>query len=240
MTVIQSNMRTLFHKNRRGFTLIELMILVVIVGVLSAMGTASYQHQVARSKTGEPRRMLGAMQRGVSIAYERDWTKAEVLVLGGASQKHSNSEEPGKVTGSTSGKGKGKGATVEHDPLSSVELCGSATPVPDSISKVKQAKYQSGPEWDVGDNYSGWPCLGFRINGPQYYQYGYDLGGPKVMVTLPKGGNPKGLSDQLRYTAWARGDLDGDGRTSLFVTEGGIIGGKLVHATGIGITDETE
>ena len=237
------------EQTRRGFTLVELMILVVILGVLASMGATAYQHQIHHAKTAEPRTMLGAMQRGLTIAFEKDWTKSEVLELGEASSTYGS--EGSKVTGggsgssgSGNGKGKGKGggngggATVVHD--GTVQLCGGADPVPDSINKVKRAKYQSGPEWDEGDAFTGWPCMGFRINTPQYYQYGYDVGGPKVQVTLPKGGNPPGLDKDFTYTAWARGDLDGDGRTSWFVTEGAVMEGRLVHATGIGITDETE
>lgn len=235
------------NSTRRAFTLIELMIIVVIIGVLSAMASAGYRHQVARAKTAEPRAMLGAIRRGASVAFEMDWTKSQLLAPGQStgsttqSSGSSNSNGNGKGNkggGKSNGGGNGGGATIVHNPAT--QLCASADAVPASMLSVKGKKYQSGPEWSEGDAYTGWPCLGFRISGPQYYQYGYDAGAPKVQVTLPKGGNPPGIDKKFTYTAWARGDLDADGRYAWFVTEGAVLSGTLVHASGIGITDETE
>lgn len=216
------------------------MIIVVVIGILSALASAGYRHQVARAKTAEPRAMLGAIRRGATAAFEMDWTKSQVLGLGQVSGDSTATESQGnsKGGGNSNGGGKGGGATVVHDP--STRLCGSADAVPSSMLSVKGRKYQSGPEWREGDRYTGWPCLGFRISGPQYYQYGYDGGAPQVQVTLPKGGSPSGLDKKFTYTAWARGDLDGDGHYAWFVTEGAVMSGMLVHAPGIGITDETE
>jgi len=233
------------------------MITVVIVGVLSALASAGYRHQVARAKTAEPRAMLGAIRRGVSVAFEMDWTKGQLLGPGQSTASNSGGDDTnsGNSSGSSSGNGKGGGkkggngggngggnsggATVVHDPAAT-GLCGSADAVPTSVQSIAGKKFQSGAEWTVGDTYTGWPCLGFRISGPQYYQYGYDTGAPKVQVTLPKGGSPHGLDKKYTYTAWARGDLDADGRYGWFVTEGAVLSGTLIHATGIGITDETE
>ena len=40
------------HKNK-GFTLIELMIVVAIVGIVAAIAYPSYQEQVAKSRRGD-------------------------------------------------------------------------------------------------------------------------------------------------------------------------------------------
>jgi hypothetical protein len=112
---------------------------------------------------------------------------------------------------------------------STQRLCGSASPVPSSIEMVRGRSYNASPsDWDGGSADSGWECLRISRAGVQRYQFGYDVGAGT------SGGAVEG------YTAWARGDLDGDGRTSLFRIRGELIGGSLVHAPAIEVIDPTE
>ncbi len=46
------------HPRRRGFTLIELMIAVVVVGLLSALAYPSYQQQVAKGRRADAKQAL--------------------------------------------------------------------------------------------------------------------------------------------------------------------------------------
>jgi len=65
-------------------------------------------------------------------------------------------------------------------------------------------------------------------SGTQRYQYGYDLGAAFTS------------DGQEGYTAWARGDLDGDARNSWFRLRGELINGSVVHAPAIEIVDQGE
>ena len=51
---------------QQGFTLIELMIVVAIVGILAAIAIPAYQDYIARSKVSEAMAALGACKTSVS------------------------------------------------------------------------------------------------------------------------------------------------------------------------------
>lgn len=63
--------------NNKGFTLVELMIVVLIVGVLAMIAFPSYQRYVLRSHRVEARNMLQAIATRIDQNYKitRDWSR---------------------------------------------------------------------------------------------------------------------------------------------------------------------
>jgi hypothetical protein len=92
---------------------------------------------------------------------------------------------------------------------------------------VQGKKYQSSPaEWKAGDATTGWQCLKFEINAPQYYMYSY--------------GAPTTTGNGATFTATANGDLNNDGTFSTFTMSGSVASGALLLAPTVAETNADE
>lgn len=56
-------------KSRRGFTLIELMIVVAIIGILAAIAIPKFAELIRKSSEGSSKGNLGALRSAMSIYY---------------------------------------------------------------------------------------------------------------------------------------------------------------------------
>jgi len=157
-------MRSYNRYSRRGFTLVELMIVVAIIGVLATLAIFGVDRLLKNSKTSEAKLQLGRISHAAQEAYERETVDSELLAPGSQSS-----------------------AAVHA-------LCKSATPVPAAAvppGKKYQPNNTNKADFDQGDATTGWKCLKFNITAPHYYQYHYSAGsgyiGPAVGGPDPGG-----------------------------------------------------
>jgi prepilin-type N-terminal cleavage/methylation domain-containing protein len=61
--------------NRKGFTLIELVIIIVILGILAAVAIPKYSDISSEAKEAAARGALGALRSGISIWYANQAVK---------------------------------------------------------------------------------------------------------------------------------------------------------------------
>ena len=69
--------------SKRGFTLIELMIVVVIIGILASLAIYGVQKYVANSKSAEAKTMLGRISKDMLTFFEGENQNYQVLGFGG-------------------------------------------------------------------------------------------------------------------------------------------------------------
>ena len=116
-------------KNKKGFSLVELMVVVAIIGILAVIGIPQYQKFMAKARQAEAKTHLNAIFQGeASFFTEYNTYTGNLSVIGAGAVGQALRYNAGFVTAPCTGEsGLSPATTADNNDIATLELAKPAT-----------------------------------------------------------------------------------------------------------------
>jgi prepilin-type N-terminal cleavage/methylation domain-containing protein len=175
------------HPQEQGFTIVEVMIVVAIIGILSSVSVYAFQHFSKKSKASEANVKLQQIAQGAMAWFSIEKLDKKGKVLPQHFPHKSSPALPG--------------TRLSRSTVPTMKLCGKGTR--DGRYPIQQQQWKVSP----------WKQLKFHVNHEHYFQFVYAAAGTGTKATFEAVAradlNCNGIRShyQLRYSTSKTGEV---------------------------------